>query len=137
MDKRILAALLAIGLSACSAGPTVAQASGTLAPCEAYAPPPRDVDPTVSHLKTSATVIAVTSACTVRVRISGGGGMLATLSNRDIVLRGTTITTYAGASQGDLGAIGRFGLKAGETFTLSFDGRPFSDGSYPLNFMNR
>jgi hypothetical protein len=36
-----------------------------------------------------------------------------------------------------LAAIGAFGLKAGDTFTLSFDSRAFPDGSYPLNFMNR
>jgi hypothetical protein len=41
------------------------------------------------------------------------------------------------ASPGDLEAIGRFGLKAGDVFTLSFDSRPFSDGSYPINGMNR
>ena len=48
----------------------------------------------------------------------------------------TTRTTYKTAPEGDLGAIGRFGLKSGDSFTLSFDSRPFPDGSFPLNYMN-
>jgi hypothetical protein len=96
-----------------------------------------NVDAEIQHLKTSASVVQVTSACTVRVLIAGGGGTLATFTNKEIVLRATSRTTFGTASQGDLEAIGRFGLKPGETFTLSFDSRPFSDGSYPINFMNR
>jgi hypothetical protein len=96
-----------------------------------------NIDAEIRHLKTSASVLQVTSACTVRVLIAGGGGTLATFTNKEIVLRATTRTTFGTASQGDLEAIGHFGLKPGETFTLSFDSRPFSDGSYPINFMNR
>jgi hypothetical protein len=96
-----------------------------------------NVDAGIQHLKTSASVIHVTSACSVRVLIAGGGGTLATFTNKEIVLRATSRTTFASASQGDLDAIGRFGLKVGEVFTLSFDSRPFGDGSYPINFMNR
>jgi hypothetical protein len=73
----------------------------------------------------------------VRVRIAGGNtGNVASFNDRVITLRGTEVTTYKTAGQGDLGAIGRFGLKAGDVFTLSFDSRPFPDGSYPLEFMN-
>ena len=39
--------------------------------------------------------------------------------------------------QGDLGAVMSFGLRANDVFTLSFDSRPFPDGTYPLNYMNR
>ena len=88
-------------------------------------------------MKTSASVIAVTSACSVRVLIAGGGGTLIAFTNKEIVLRATSRTTFGTASQGDLEAIGRFGLKAGDVFTLSFDSRPLPDGSYPINFMNR
>lgn len=122
MGRLILAALLTIGLPACSAAATGVQPTATLAPCRAFTPPDLNVDATIQHLKTSASVVQVTSACTVRVLVAGGGG---------------TRTTYASASQGDPDAIGRFGLKTGDVFTLSFDSRPFSDGSYPINFMNR
>ncbi|HEX9270014.1 MAG TPA: hypothetical protein VF998_09235, partial [Candidatus Limnocylindria bacterium] len=91
----------------------------------------------LQHLKTSATVLEVTSACTVRVTISGGVGTLAPFTGRAVVLRATSATTFGSASQGDLAAIGRFGLRPGDAFTLSFDSRAFPDGSYPLNFMNR
>ena len=91
----------------------------------------------IGHLKTAATVIEVTSACTVRVWIAGGAGTLTAFTHKEIVLRTTSRTTFASAPQGDLDAIGRFGLKTGEVFTLSFDSRPFSDASYPINFMNR
>lgn len=137
MGRPILAALLAFGLSACGATATGVQPSATLAPCQSFDPPPLNVGAEIQHLKTSASVIQITSACTVRVLIAGGGGTLATFSNKEIVLRATTRTTYGSASQGDLDAIGRFGLKTGDVFTLSFDGRPFTDGSYPINFMNR
>ena len=90
----------------------------------------------VQHLKTSATVVEVTSPCTVRVRIAGGINALAPFNDKVIVLRAMERTTFRTAGQGDLDAIGRFGLKAGDVFTLSFDSRPFPDGSYPLNFMN-
>lgn len=137
MDRWILAALLAIGSSACGAAATRGQPSTTLAPCQSFDPPSLNADAEIQHLKTTATVVEVTSACTVRVRIGGGQGSLAAFTNREIILRATSRTTYANASQGDLDAIARLGLKAGELFTLSFDSRPFSDGSYPLNFMNR
>lgn len=133
----ILTACLAIALSACGTAATVAQPSATLAPCRVFEPPPLNVGAEVQHLKTSAAVIQVTSACTVRVLIAGGGGTLATFTNKEIVLRATSRTTFGTATQGDLEAIGRFGLRSGDVFTLSFDSRPFSDGSYPINFMNR
>jgi hypothetical protein len=137
VGRRILAVLLAIGLSACGTATTGGQPSATLPPCQSFEPQPQNVGAEIGHLKTSASVIQVTSACTVRVLIAGGGGTLATFTNREIVLRATSRTTFVSASQGDLEAIGRFGLKAGDVFTLSFDGRPFSDGSYPINGMNR
>lgn len=137
MGRLLLAGLLSIGLSACGATAVGVQPSATLAPCQAFTPPDMKVDAGIQHLKTSASVVQVTSACTVRVLIAGGGGTLATFTNKEIVLRATSRTTFGTASQGDPEAIGRFGLKPGETFTLSFDSRPFSDGSYPINFMNR
>lgn len=89
-------------------------------------------------MKTAATAIETTSACTVRVRVSGGNtGTLARFNDRVIVLRATARTAFTTAPQGDLGAIGRFGLKPGDTFTLSFDSRPYPDGSYPLSGMSR
>jgi hypothetical protein len=133
----IVAGLLAVGLPGCAASAVGVQPSATLAPCEAFTPPDMNTDAEIRHLKTSASVLQVTSACTVRVLIAGGGGTLATFTNKEIVLRATTRTTFGTASQGDLEAIGRFGLKAGESFTLSFDSRALSDGSYPINFMNR
>ena len=136
MGRRILVTLLVVALSACGTPATV-QPSATLAPCQSFDPPPLNVGAEIQHLKTSASVVAVTTACSVRVLIAGGGGTLATFANREIVLRATSRTTFGSASQGDLDAIGRFGLKSGDVFTLSFDSRPFSDGSYPINFMNR
>ena len=74
----------------------------------------------------------------MRVRISGQGqGSLVPLLDKVIVLRATSGTTYQTAPAGDLGAIGRFGLRPNDAFTLSFDSRAFPDGTYPLNFMNR
>jgi hypothetical protein len=137
VSRRIPAALLAIVLSACGTAASSGQPNATPAPCQSFTPPDMNVDAGIQHLKTSASVIQVTSACTVRVLIAGGGGTLATFTNREIVLRATSRTTYASAAPGDLDAIGRFGLKTGEVFTLSFDSRPFSDGSYPINGMNR
>ena len=110
----------------------------TAAACDAYDRYqllPSNADAAINHLKTSAT-IEVTSACTLRVRIAGGMGTLAPFNDRVIVLRATTRTTYETAPQGDLSAIGRFGLKSGDSFTLSFDSRQFPDGSFPLNYMN-
>jgi hypothetical protein len=133
--RSIAAACLvsACGSLAAATAPTPSPA----ADCAAYPLPSRDVGAEIAHNKTSATVIEVTSPCTVRVRISGGnGGTLATFNDRVIVLRATTRTTYRTAADGDVAAIGRFGLKSGDGFTLSFDSRPFPDGSYPLNFMN-
>ena len=137
MGRLALAGILALGLCACDATAVDVQPTATLAPCQAFTPPDMNVDAGIQHLKTSASVVQVLSACTVRVVIAGGGGALATFTNKEIVLRSTSRTTFGTASQGDLEAIGRFGLKAGEAFTLSFDSRPFSDGSYPINFMNR
>jgi DNA-binding beta-propeller fold protein YncE len=105
--------------------------------CGAYAAPDPSVPAEIQHLKTSATVIGVVSPCTVQVRIAGGIGTLARFTGTVITLRATSQTTFASADQGDLAAIGRFGLKAGDDFTLSFDSRAFPDGSYPLNFMDR
>jgi len=117
--------------------PTATVVSSTLGPCVTYPLPSLDVGAEVQHLKTIATVVAVTSPCSVRVRIgNGNSGSVAVFNDLVITLRATTRTTYITAAQGDLGAIGRFGLKAGDVFTLSFDSRPFPDGSYPLNFMN-
>jgi|GEM_PF-3177924 len=118
-----------------SVGPPNALA--TPAPCDAYAAPDRSVGAEIQHLKTSATVVEVMSPCTVRVTIAGGAGTLYPFTGRTVVLRATDATTFGGAAAGDLAAIGKLGLKAGDGFTLSFDSRAFPDGSYPLNFMNR
>jgi hypothetical protein len=126
-----------MAICTCRATETVHEPTASPAPCQAFAPLDRSVGAEIQHLKTSASVVSVTSACSVRVLIAGGASTLATFTNKEIVLRATTETTYASATRGDLDAIGRFGLKPGEVFTLSFDSRPFSDGSYPLNFMNR
>ncbi|MDE3192107.1 MAG: hypothetical protein KGN00_00325 [Chloroflexota bacterium] len=108
------------------------------APCNVFlTPPDPHVPAEIQHLKTSATVVAVESACTVRARISGGQGTLERFSGRDVVLRATDATTFASASKGDLNAIGGMRLEPGETFTLSFDSRAFPDGSYPVNYMDR
>jgi len=119
------------------AGTSPSLAPAPPAPCGAYAPPDPTVPAEIQHLKTSATVIEVTSPCTVRVRIFGGIGTLSAFTDRTIVLRATSATTFTSATQGDLGAIMAFRLKPNDTFTLSFDSRAFPDGSYPLNFMNR
>ncbi len=137
MGRRILVVLLAVALSACGTTATGGQPRATLPPCQSFDPPPLNVGAEIQHLKSSASVIAVTSACSVRVLIAGGGGTLIAFTNKEIVLRATSRTTFGTASQGDLEAIGRFGLKAGDVFTLSFDSRPLPDGSYPINFMNR
>jgi hypothetical protein len=128
-------------LASCgTAGAASAAATPSLSPlgaCGTYAPPPQDVGAEIQHLKTAAAVIEVISPCTLRVRISGGGvKALAPFNDKVIVLRAMQRTTFKSAPAGDLGAIGRFGLKPGDVFTLSFDSRPFPDGSYPLNFMN-
>jgi DNA-binding beta-propeller fold protein YncE len=120
-----------------TADPTAVSSLAALAPCGAYAAPDPSVSAEIQHLKTSATVLEVPSPCTVRVKIEGGIGTLAPFTGKTLTLRATSQTTFAAAGQGDLAAIGAFGLKAGDTFTLSFDSRAFPDGSYPLNFMNR
>lgn len=120
-----------------AADPNAASNSAALAWCGAYAAPDPSVSAEIQHLKTSATVIEVLSPCTVRVQIAGGIGTLAPFTGKAIVLRATSQTTFATAPQGDLAAISRFHLAAGDGFTLSFDSRAFPDGSYPLNFMNR
>jgi hypothetical protein len=131
------AILIATLLGACGTlAADAPKATSALNDCGAYAPPPTDVGAEIQHLKTSAAVIEVTSPCTLRVRISGGINALAPFSDKVIVLRAMQRTTFKSAPEGDLGAIGRFGLKAGDVFTLSFDSRAFPDGSYPLNFMN-
>jgi len=122
---------------AVSPGSEGAQAITPPAPCELYAAQDRNVGAEVAHLKTAATVLEVTSPCTVRVTIAGGAGSLYPFNGRTIVLRATGATTFASAAAGDLAAIGKLGLKSGDSFTLSFDSRAFPDGSYPLNFMNR
>lgn len=119
-----------------------ADATRRLAPappasCGMYAPPDPTVPAEIQHLKTSATVLEVTSPCTLRVRILGGAGTLNEFTGQTIILRATSGTTFASAKHGDLAAIGGFALRANDSFTLSFDSRAFPDGSYPLNFMNR
>ena len=123
--------------SRAAAGPSPSPSAALVQPCDAYPAPDRSAGAEVAHLKTSATVVEVLGPCTVRVRISGGVNALSPFTGKVIVLRATSETTFASAPQGDLAAIGRFGLKADDGFTLSFDSRPFADGSYPLNFMNR
>jgi len=124
-------------LTACG---SLAAASPTSMPagtCGQYVAPDPHVDALIQHLKTSATLVEVTSPCTVRVRIAGGnGGSVAPFNDKIIVLRVTERTTFRTAPPGDLVAIGRFGLRAGDVSTLSFDSRAFPDGSFPLNFMN-
>ena len=150
MGVRLMRIILSFSLigTACGAVSSAAQApgaaaasgpaaTGTVAPCGAYAAQDRNVGAEVQHLKTSATVLEVTSACTVRVTIAGGAGTLYPFTGRMVILRATSATTFARAAAGDLGAIGRLGLKPGDVFTLSFDSRANPDGSYPLNFMNR
>lgn len=119
------------------ADPNAASSVAALAACGAYAAPDPSVAAEIQHLKTSATVLEVPSPCTVRVQIAGGSGTLAPFVGKIITLRATSQTTFTTADQGDLTAIGRFGLKAQDVFTLSFDSRAFPDGSYHLNFMNR
>ena len=106
------------------------------APCGAYAAPDPTVAADIQHLKTSATVVEVTSPCTVKVTIVGGSGTLLPFVGRTLILRATSVTTFATAAAGDMAAIGKLGLKANDAFTLSFDSRAFPDGTYPLNFMN-
>ncbi len=80
-----------------------------------YPLPSLEVGAEIQHLKTSATVVEVTSPCSLRVRIAGGnGGSAAIFNDHVITLRATTRTTYITAAQGDLGAIARFGLRAGD-----------------------
>ena len=105
--------------------------------CGAYAAPDPTVAAEIQHLKTSATVVEVTSPCTVKVTIAGGSGTLLPFVGRTVILRATSVTTFATAAEGDMAVIGKLGLKPNDTFTLSFDSRAFPDGTYPLNFMNR
>ena len=107
------------------------------APCGAYAAPDPTVAAEIQHLKTSAMVVEVTSPCTVKVTIVGGSGTLLPFVGRTVILRATSVTTFATAAEGDMAAIGKLGLKPNDAFTLSFDSRAFPDGTYPLNFMNR
>lgn len=91
----------------------------------------------IGHLKTAATVLSVTSPCTVLVTIAGGVGTLAPFTGKEITLRATSRTFYADGQAGSATKLGTLGLKRSDVFTLSFDSRPFPDGSYPLNFINR
>ncbi len=118
--RSLLVALAALSC-ACAPAPeaSIATPAGSLAACDAYAPP-APTDPVVSHLKTSGVVVAVTSPCTVRLRIDGGFGTLAAFGGKEIVLR----ATY----RSDLNAA----LHSGDAVTLSFDGRAYPDGTYPL-----
>lgn len=136
MKPSALVIAFALLFAACGAPTASAPTVTPPGACGAYAPPSLQVDAAIQHLKTSAAVVEVTSPCTVRVRIAGGAGTLATFTDRVIILRVTARTTFATAPEGDLAAIARFGLKAGDAFTLSFDSRPFPDGSFPLNYMN-
>jgi DNA-binding beta-propeller fold protein YncE len=120
-----------------AADPNAASSVAAVQACGAYAPPDPSVSAEIQHLKTSATVVEILGPCTLRVRIAGGAGTLVPFTGKVIALRATSQTTFASANKGDLTAIGRFGLKPEDTFTLSFDSRAFPDGSYPLNFMNR
>ncbi|HEV2251342.1 MAG TPA: hypothetical protein VGT60_12640 [Candidatus Limnocylindria bacterium] len=120
-----------------AADPNAVSNAAAVQACGAYAALDPSVSAEIQHLKTSATVVEVLSPCTLRVRIAGGAGTLVPFTGKIITLRATSQTTFVSADQGDLAAIGRFGLKAGDTFTLSFDSRAFPDGSYHLNFMNR
>jgi hypothetical protein len=120
-----------------AADPNAVSSVAAIALCGAYAAPDPSVSAEIQHLKTSATVVELLGPCTLRVRIAGGAGTLVAFTGKIITLRATSQTTFASADKGDLTAIGRFGLKPQDTFTLSFDSRAFPDGSYPLNFMNR
>ncbi len=120
-----------------AADPNAVSNVAALQACGAYAAPDPTVSADIQHLKTSATVVGILGPCTLRVQIEGGAGTLVPFTGKIISLRATSQTTFATAPQGDLTAIGGFGLKPGDTFTLSFDSRAFPDGSYPLNFMNR
>jgi len=102
-----------------------------------YAAPDLSVGAEIGHLKTAARVVEVTSACTVRVVIAGGAGMLANFTNKTITLRATSRTTYADGKAAGATRLGALGLKPGDEFTLSFDSRRYPDDSYPLNFINR
>ena len=107
------------------------------APCGAYAAPDPSVAAEIQHLKTSAMVVEVTSPCTVKVTIVGGSGTLLPFVGRTVILRATSVTTFATAAEGDMAAFGKMALKPNDAFTLSFDSRAFPDGTYPLNFMDR
>ena len=126
--------IVRIDLAAALGNPTALAAP---APCGAYAAPDPTVAAEIQHLKTRATVVEITSPCTVKVTISGGSGTLLPFVGRTVILRATSVTTFATAAVGDLGAIGKMALKPNDAFTLSFDSRAFPDGTYPLNFMDR
>ncbi len=102
-----------------------------------YPLPELNVDARIQHNKTDARAVAVTSECTVRVTL-GWLGPGNDLSGKEVVLRATSRTTYADTSKPEGPTkLGRLGLRSGDMFTLSFDSRPFPDGSYPLNYINR
>ena len=134
---RTASVALACLLAACAAPPAGGEPGpSALGACSAYPAPPLNVGAEVHHLKTSAIVVNVLSPCTVRVKLGGGWGTLEPFTGKVVVLRVTERTTFNTAERGDQQALLRFGLKAGDVFSLSFDGRPFPDGSYPLNYMN-
>ncbi len=78
----------------------------------------------INHLKTAATVISVTSLCTVLVTIAGAVGTLAPFTGKEITLRATTRTFYADGQAGATTRLGTLGLKPDDVLTLSFDSRP-------------
>jgi hypothetical protein len=132
--RRLLSLCTALALACGGGTPT---ASGPVECDPGYPPPDPNVDARVQHNKTDARVLAVTSDCTVEVTL-GYLGSENVLSGKQVVLRATSRTRYADTSQPEGPTkLGRLGLKPGETFTLSFDGRSFPDGTYPLNFINR
>src|SRR6267143_3689052 len=142
MKRLTFACCLLVASAACgslaatgpSPSPTSAPAAQSCDP--GYPPPDLGVGAEIQHLKTAASVIEVTSPCTVRVVIAGGAGALADFTNKTITLRATSRTTYADGNAAGATRLGALGLKPGATFTLSFDSRPFPDNSYPLNFIN-
>jgi hypothetical protein len=134
---------LLVALTACGrdvgGGPTDSLPSTPAAQtCDpAYPLPDLNVGSEIAHLKTAANVVELTSPCTVRVVIAGGAGTLSSFTNKTITLRATSRTTYADGNAAGATRLGALGLKPADTFTLSFDSRPFPDDTYPLNFINR
>jgi hypothetical protein len=132
--RRLLSLCTTLALACGGGRPT---ATGPIDCDPGYPTPDPNVDARIAHNKTDARVVAITSDCTVEVTL-GSLGPGNVLSGKQVVLRATSRTTYADTSKPDGPTkLARLGRKPGEAFTLSFDGRPFPDGSYPLNFINR